>query len=318
MGSGFHGLNGVSPAISIRIYQIYVMPRFLFGLEAIVLKNKHIKQLSDFHKQCVRDLQSLPVHTATCAVYLLGGILPLEAYLDTRIATLLCMVGQDCQSPLFQIALYQYANKGIRSNSWFLYAGDRLSKYSIDPLSLLCREVTKNQVKLTIKTYWHSLLLSEASLKSTLVYMNYESYHPEKTHSVWSTVGTRLAETRKAIIKAKLLTGTYILQSNKSRFNQYRILATCTLCHQSDEDLAHFLLKCKCMADLRNEYFGLIGSIYPGFNELPVHDKIELLLEYECGLEATWDREALEAITRDYIYRLHCRRMWILNKEAPI
>ena len=33
MGSGFHGMNGISPAISIHIYRTYVLPRVLYGLE---------------------------------------------------------------------------------------------------------------------------------------------------------------------------------------------------------------------------------------------------------------------------------------------
>ena len=95
MGSGFHGMNGISPAISIHIYRTYVLPRVLYGLDGTILKSKHITKLERFHRKTLRQLQTLPDRTATCAVYLLGGILPLEAYLDAQIATLFYMVGHD-------------------------------------------------------------------------------------------------------------------------------------------------------------------------------------------------------------------------------
>jgi hypothetical protein len=318
MGAGFHGTNGISPEITIRMYRIYVLPRYLFGLEAIILSNKQLQQLSDFHKSCIRDLQSLPVRTALCAIYLLGGILPVEAYLDSRIATLLCMVGQDTQSPLLQIALHQYATGGVKSRSWFVYAGVRLSKYSIDPLDLLQQLVKKNQAKRVIREYWHNLLVTEATEKSTLVHMNFEAYPAETVHPIWSTVGAKSSETRKAIIKARLLTGTYILQSNKARFNQYILPATCHLCHGADEDLRHFLLECSCMSKLREEYLVQIDSLVSGFSELCVVDKIKLILDSKCGLAESCDRNQLELVTRDFVYRLHCKRVWFLNQEAPV
>jgi hypothetical protein len=41
-----------------------------------------------------------------------------------------------------------------------------------------------------------------------------------------------------------LLTGTYILQCNRSKFNQHEVNATCPLCQLEDEDTLHFLIKC--------------------------------------------------------------------------
>ena len=70
MGSGFHGMNGISPAISIHIYRTYVLPRVLYGLEGTILKSKHITKLERFHRKTLRQLQTLPDRTATymCSV----------------------------------------------------------------------------------------------------------------------------------------------------------------------------------------------------------------------------------------------------------
>ena len=41
--TGMHGSNGLNPKVSYKMYQCYVMPRSLFGLESIFLLKKHLK-----------------------------------------------------------------------------------------------------------------------------------------------------------------------------------------------------------------------------------------------------------------------------------
>ena len=43
----------------------------------------------------------------------------------------------------------------------------------------------------------------------------------------------------------KLISGTYILQKNKARFNQYEVSSLCPLCGIEPEDLMHFMLTCE-------------------------------------------------------------------------
>ena len=50
-------------------------------------------------------------------------------------------------------------------------------------------------------------------------------------------------DTDRIPIKLKLVSGSYIFQSNRSKFNQSQIDATCLLC--GEEDLEHFLLRCQ-------------------------------------------------------------------------
>ena len=47
-------------------------------------------------------------------------------------------------------------------------------------------------------------------------------------------------DTDRIPIKLKLVSGSYIFQSNQSKFNQSQIDATCLLCGEEDEDLEHF------------------------------------------------------------------------------
>ena len=49
-------------------------------------------------------------------------------------------------------------------------------------------------------------------------------------HPVWKTVRNSPKDIEKAAIKARILTGTYTLQANRSKFNQYTVDRTCPLC----------------------------------------------------------------------------------------
>ena len=49
MGSGFHGINGISPAISTHIYRNCVLPRVKYGL-----KSNHITKLERCHSNTIR------------------------------------------------------------------------------------------------------------------------------------------------------------------------------------------------------------------------------------------------------------------------
>ena len=50
------------------------------------------------------------------------------------------------------------------------------------------------------------------------------------------------------------MTGTYVLQSNRAKFNQYSVNPTCLLCGEDPEDLEHFLLKCRALSVTRDPF----------------------------------------------------------------
>ena len=77
--TGVHGTNGLNARTSCKIYQVYVIPRLLYGLETIHLQNRDISELCSFHLSTLKQIQSLPNRTATSAVYLLLGVLPITA-----------------------------------------------------------------------------------------------------------------------------------------------------------------------------------------------------------------------------------------------
>ena len=84
MNTGLHGSNGLNPKTSYIIYRSYVLPRLLYGLEVLTLTKGQLEQLSKYHIQTLRNIQSLPQHTSTAAVLMLLGALPFEAELHKR------------------------------------------------------------------------------------------------------------------------------------------------------------------------------------------------------------------------------------------
>ena len=162
----------------------------MYDLEGTILKSKHITKLESFHRKTLRQLQTLPERTTTCAVYLLSGILPLEALLDSQTATLLYMVGHDMDSSLARTALYQMSNKDSKSSSWFVYSYLRLKIYDLDPLDVLQNFISKGDIRRTIRSYWFNILTDKAEEKSSLFYLDVSKCRRDATHPVWASVGS--------------------------------------------------------------------------------------------------------------------------------
>ena len=75
-GAGFHGSNGISPAVCRRMIILYILPRLLFGLEATIVSSKQVNKLEIYLRQLLRQLQNLPDRAANSATLLLIGIPP--------------------------------------------------------------------------------------------------------------------------------------------------------------------------------------------------------------------------------------------------
>ena len=81
---GVHGCIGLNARVSYNIYQVYVIPRLLYGLEVVLLKKGQLDELEKFHIEVLKQIQSLPTRTANYIVYLLLGALPLKVEIERR------------------------------------------------------------------------------------------------------------------------------------------------------------------------------------------------------------------------------------------
>ena len=68
-------------------------------------------------------------------------------------------------------------------------------------------------------------------------------------HFYIKTVSTR--DANRIPIKLKVVSGQYILQANRARFNQNQVDTICQLCGEEEENMEHFLLKCTILQAVR-------------------------------------------------------------------
>ncbi|CAG2225858.1 unnamed protein product [Mytilus edulis] len=78
-GSGFHGENGLDPESLIHLYKTYISPVLLYGIELLTTKSAHLETLEKFQKKMLKQILSVPMSTPDPSVYILTGILPVEA-----------------------------------------------------------------------------------------------------------------------------------------------------------------------------------------------------------------------------------------------
>ena len=108
-----------------------------------------------------------------------------------------------------------------------------------------------------VQQQWHE----DAQSKSTLKYLNIDHCKFGCVHNVWKLKSHSTRDLRRAQIKVKLLTGPYILQSSRSKFNKSAISDICLLCKVAPEDLKHFLLDCSRLQSVGSTYIRDIERI---------------------------------------------------------
>ena len=126
-------------------------------------------------------------------------------------------------------------------------------------------DISKDQWKINtkraVRKYWTERLRLEYE-KSTLKYCNIPCLQIGRTHHVWDSIESTRLEVRRAVVKSRIVTGTYIVQSLRSKFNQYQIDPTCPLCYVEDEDITHMLLRCSALHSARNDPFSKVERLH--------------------------------------------------------
>ncbi len=335
MSIGLHGHNGLNAAACIHIYRTYVLPRLLYGLEAISLTGGQISELDAFHTRTLRLIQSLPQRSAKCAVFMLSGVLPFEALYHYSI---LSMVGRIVRSEnriLACLAVRQLSTCAFTSNSWFVKAAKILIRYDLPDLVTLLENTPseyawKTSIRNAVYSSWEDQLKVSAAEKSTLASMNTATFTVGTMHPVWATTEPCVQDVKRATVKVRILTSTYLLQSTRAKFRQHNVTSTCPLCGLEDEDKTHFLLVCDRLAEPREKFLPiLLAEAGPSFKSIDVLSNSALLTQLivDCTvLLKDYSREQLESIeciSRRLVYALHTRRMELLtvlclSKKKPL
>ena len=73
-------------------------------------------------------------------------------------------------------------------------------------------------------------------------------------HACWSSIRHNIQDNRRAEMKIKLLTGSYILQANRSCFNQHAADPTCRVSQKEPEGRELVIVRCDLLKHRRGPY----------------------------------------------------------------
>ena len=119
--SGLHGQNGLDPQTTIHLIRIYIIPVLLYGLEIVLLNKSQVDRLELYQKKLLKQVLSVPVNTPDAAVYILTGIIPIEAQIHKKTLIFFNNVcRQSDESIEKRLAVRQITVKTLKSNSWFI------------------------------------------------------------------------------------------------------------------------------------------------------------------------------------------------------
>ena len=151
MSAGLHGENGLDPETSLHLYQIYVLPVLLYGMEVVFLRPKFMEVLDNKHN--IKHLLSHPVTVADPAMYLLSGTLPIEAMIHQRVLTFFGNISRLSDSSIEKrLAERQLAVKSLDSHSWFVGVKKLCIRYGLpDSTGILEKPRSKHSLRSTVE-----------------------------------------------------------------------------------------------------------------------------------------------------------------------
>ena len=323
MGPGLHGTNGLPPEISLHLYNVYVIPRALYGLEVLTLTDTILKSMELFHRKSPCSLLGLPGRTATAGLYILTGSLPIKFYVHTStLGFLWTLLNTEITR---EIILRQYATKRSSSASWVVYISKLLSKYNLPSIIDIYidfpdKEQWRKSIQKAIYDHATEEVHEEAKTKSTLTLLN-TVCQPKQTHSAISFI-TNPFQVNRMNIKIRLLLDDYPLGKNKRRMKQITS-DICDFCLEEREDRPHFLLKCKAFKGIRTKFFPMMMDMFPTetqtllktdeqiFKQILLDHSHHTAVPHDNGFQHKW-----ENITRNYIFAIHQERTMLLVKEV--
>lgn len=290
-----------------------------------------LERLELFQKKLLKQILSVPSNTADAAVYVLTGILPVEARIHIKALTFFNNICNQTENSIEKkLARRQCAVKNLTSNSWFVEIKKILWIYNLQDIefyldSPVKKFIWKNLVNRAVLSFWTEKIHSLKSLYGTLKYLNCENSRLGKMHPLLQIACQSAHEITRIPVKMKILTGTYILQTNRARFNAGSVKPLCQLCCQENETLEHFVLCCSILEDIRKpvlcqlaqEVFNISNK---NWCEYSVEDKLQIILDSTVLMSnrnvKIIDLSKIEFHTKRLLYLLHMNRYKCLKELA--
>ena len=189
-GGEYHGNNGLDPDTLIHLLKTYITPVLLYGMELIIPKATPLAQLELFQKRMLKQILSLPTRTADPAVYMLSGLLPVEAQIHIRALGLfnnICNQAEDSvEKTLARRLLIVKSNE---SNSWFIEIKNILRKYNMLEAWWYLDNAPKKAiwttaVKRKIHEHWSKPIVESTPYYNGLRYLSCVNLEKGKLHPI--------------------------------------------------------------------------------------------------------------------------------------
>ena len=325
MGAGLHGENGLDPETAVSLLQTYVFPVLYYGMEIITPTGKALNRLEVQQKKILKQVLSLSTNVADPAVYIISGALPAEAMIHKRILSLFGNITRLTENAIeYKLAKRQLEIKTFKSHSWFIVVKKILIQYELpDPESLLDNVLEKYAWKkrfhTAINKYWTERIVSQSKLYSSLKHLS-KTYVIGKCHPAVRPYLHSDRDIYRIPVKNKVLTGTYILQTNRAKFNQNDVNPICQLCHKCKETPQHFIIDCEALAEDRypilNDFLTVLRSLLDIYPQAADYSLLQLLIDSSCLIDTDirvqndilTHIDSLNYHSRRLIYKIHASR----------
>ena len=266
LGPGLKSMVGLSPIVALKIWKTYALPRCIYGMETQTYSMTDMERLERQQRKICRQLQQLPESCASTAVYALLGVEPIETAIDKNTLSLFLGIARLTDSVKFKILQRELYMADTQDQSFICRVRKILKKYALPPPESIFdappkKACWKNMVRNATSNYWYKEWFRDTKEKSSIQYLQLQNNPIHNPHNIWKVVNHKIKDVKKAQVKAKLVTNTYRLQSVRAKFNQHAVKSTCVICNEGDEDIEHFILRCKSLNTTRIVYLKKLQSL---------------------------------------------------------
>ncbi len=256
-GAGFHGKNGLPQAVCVRLLVRDIIPVLTYGLHIFQLNSETVKPIDTALKRLIKQVLSISENTGDAVLPVLTGILPAQAVVEMNA---LAMFGSICRDERCMERELADRQLSLHSDgSWFEYM--RNITYKLDlpsPEQLLSQPPTKAQWKTMYKKathkYWLERTLRLIATYPSARYLNATAMQWGTPHPVIRHAPGTKEHVKRCATTLKLLTGSYILQTNRANFNQHTTKPICLICNSGPENRVHLIAFCPATEHIRARY----------------------------------------------------------------
>ncbi|VDI25646.1 Hypothetical predicted protein [Mytilus galloprovincialis] len=333
LGAGFHGHNGLDPESLLHIYKTYILPVLLYGMELLTPSGKPLEQLEIFQKRMLKQILSLPTRCPDPAVYILTGILPVEAQIHIKTLTFFNNIcHQSEESTEKKLARRQLTVCSEDSNSWFIHVNKLLRLYDLSEANTYLANPTKKTqwitlIKNAVMKYWSIKTVQISELYLGLKYLSSQNLIKGKLHPILQHKSQSALDNSRIPTRLRLITGTYVLQTKRIQFYRQETDPTCLLCGLQEETLEHFVMQCEKLQSVRAVILKEVNDIWQNemnntirFHDLDITTQMQLLLDSAKLINLNRHNSAsvarMENHSRNLFFKLHIKRNVLLDEKT--